>query len=150
MNLIIQRLEVETIWNCTHRFLCQNSSCYLDSESLRHIKDDPATLIKIFRLYQMYQITSNLVGLGLMARGQFKVKNLGMPISLLGKESEHKNIRGGNDDSDDDDYSEDDFLHLMSLQQKEESIKVYYDRLKELINPIDVGRLGLDSVHAVK
>ena len=149
MVLIMQRLEVDTIWNCTHRFLCQHSS-YLDGESLRHIKDDPATLIKVFRLYQMYQITSNLIGLGLMARGQFRLKNLGMPISLLGKEPEHRNIRGGNDDSDYEDYSEDDFSYLMSSQQKQDSMKVYYDRLKELINPIDIDRLGLDSVHAVK
>ena len=149
MVLIMQRLEVGTIWNCTQRFLCHNSS-YLDGESLRHIKDDPATLIKVFRLYQMYQITSNLIGLGLMARGQFRLKNLGMPISLLGKEPEHRSIRGCNDDSDYEDYSGDDFSYLMSSKEKEDSMKAYYDRLKELINPIDTDRLDLDSVHAVK
>ena len=35
------------------------------------------------------------------------------------------------------DYTEEDFKDLMSQQQVLQSIKVYFNRLKELINPID-------------
>jgi hypothetical protein len=38
----------------------------------------------------------------------------------------------------------------MSIKQIQKSIKVFYDRLKELINPIDDERLKLDAVHNVK
>ena len=48
------------------------------------------------------------------------------------------------------DYSDGDFQDLMSVKQIQQSIKVFYDRLRELINPIDEDRLKLDSVHQVK
>jgi hypothetical protein len=54
------------------------------------------------------------------------------------------------DDGELTDYTEEDFKDLMSQQQVLQSIKVYFDRLKELINPIDDQRLQLDSVHQVK
>ena len=38
----------------------------------------------------------------------------------------------------------------MSNQQIEQSIRVFFDRMHELINPIDPERLKLDSVHQVK
>jgi hypothetical protein len=38
----------------------------------------------------------------------------------------------------------------MSKKEILKSIKVFYDRLKELINPIDEERLKLDSVNNVK
>ena len=44
------------------------------------------------------------------------------------------------------DYKEDDFKDLMSLKEQQQSIKVFYDRLQELINPIDPLRLELDTV----
>jgi hypothetical protein len=54
------------------------------------------------------------------------------------------------DENDDSDYCDDDFKDLMSIKQIQQSIKVFYDRLKELMNPIDEDRLKLDSVHQVK
>jgi hypothetical protein len=38
----------------------------------------------------------------------------------------------------------------MSQKQILESIKVYFDRVRELINPIDEERLKLDSVNNLK
>ena len=38
----------------------------------------------------------------------------------------------------------------MSIAQMKESIKVFFDRLNELISPIDIERLKLDSVNQVK
>jgi hypothetical protein len=38
----------------------------------------------------------------------------------------------------------------MSIAQMKESIKVFFDRLNELISPIDIERLKLDSVSQVK
>ena len=53
----------------------------------------------------------------------------------------------GNNDNEDSDYCDDDFKDLMSIKQIQQSIKVYYDRLRELMNPIDEDRLKLDTVH---
>jgi hypothetical protein len=38
----------------------------------------------------------------------------------------------------------------MSTKEIEQSIKIFYDRLKELINPIDEDRLRLDAVNNAK
>lgn len=80
------------------------------------------------------------MNLGATARS-YKMKNVALPATLLGKDG------GGEESSDQSDYCEDDFQDLMSTKQIEQSIKVFYDRLKELINPIDELRLKLDSVH---
>ena len=53
-------------------------------------------------------------------------------------------------DSELEDYQEGDFADLMSTKQIQQSIKVFHDRLRELINPIDMNRLRLDSVHQIK
>lgn len=68
------------------------------------------------------------------------MKNVALPGSLLDKEN-------ADDDGDQSDYNADDFKDLLSIKQIQQSIKVFYDRLKELINPIDEERLKLDSVH---
>ena len=40
-------------------------------------------------------------------------------------------------DAEDSDYSDSDFQDLMSNKQIEENIKVFFDRMHELVNPID-------------
>ena len=81
--------------------------------------------------------------LGQTAR-KYKVGNIkSLAPSMLEAE-------GGDSDGGGSDYSEDDFKDLMSVQQIEQSILVFYDRLKELMNPIDADRLKLDSVNQVK
>lgn len=106
-----------------------------------HMKDDGLLLVNLFRLYSLHNVTQQLVTLGALVK-KYKVKN----VALLGGLMD----RGNDDDSGQSDYNEDDFKDLMSLQQVQQSIKVYYDRLKELINPIDEERLKLDSVHQIK
>lgn len=95
----------------------------------------------MYRLYSLHHVTKQLILLGSTAR-KYKIKDVkSLPPSLLdkdGAESEHS------------DYTDDDFKDLMSIKQIQQSIKVFYDRLKELINPIDEERLRLDSVHNVK
>ena len=48
------------------------------------------------------------------------------------------------------DYSDDDFQDLLSNKQIEENIRVFFDRMHELVNPIDEQRLKLDSVQQIK
>ena len=48
------------------------------------------------------------------------------------------------------DYSDSDFQDLLSNKQIEENIKVFFDRMHELVNPIDEQRLKLDSVQQIK
>jgi hypothetical protein len=44
------------------------------------------------------------------------------------------------------DYSEQDFSDMHSNEEIEQNMKVFYDRMHELINPIEHERLKLDSV----
>jgi hypothetical protein len=48
------------------------------------------------------------------------------------------------------DYSEQDFSEMHSSEEIEQNIKVFYDRMHELINPIEHERLKLDSVAQIK
>ena len=54
------------------------------------------------------------------------------------------------DEQEDSDYSDSDFQDLMSNKQIEENIRVFFDRMHELVNPIDQQRLKLDSVQQIK
>lgn len=114
----------------------------MNEQNLIHLKDDSATLLQIFRLYSLHHVTKQLVNLGTVAR-KYHVKNVALPGSLLDKEN-------ADDDGNESDYCADDFKDLLSIKQIQQSIKVFYDRLKELINPIDEERLKLDSVHQAK
>ena len=58
------------------------------------------------------------------------MKNVELPRGFLGRD-------GVAEDSDHSEYCDDDFKDLMSKSQVEKSIKIFYDRLRELINPID-------------
>jgi len=48
------------------------------------------------------------------------------------------------------DYSEQDFTDMHSNEEIEQNMKVFYDRIHELINPIEHERLKLDSVAQIK
>jgi hypothetical protein len=99
-------------------------------------------LANIYRLYSIFYLTKQLVAVGIIGK-KYGEKNIALPSDQLGQ--------GGGEESEEmSDYSEGDFQDLMSVKQIQQSIKVFYDRLKELINPIDEERLKLDSVHQVK
>ena len=105
------------------------------------LKDDSSTLISMYRLYQLHHVTKQLVYLCAIAR-KYQVRGIALPQSHVKNE--------GNNDNEDSDYCDDDFKDLMSIKQIQQSIKVYYDRLRELMNPIDEDRLKLDTVHQIK
>ena len=96
----------------------------------------------MYRLYSLHHVTKHLVQLGAIAR-KYAVRGVALPGSMLEKE-------GGGDENEDSDYCDDDFKDLMSIKEIQQSIKVFYDRLKELMNPIDEERLKLDTVYQIK
>lgn len=133
-------METTDVWNDCLKLLAYGEQPYVTESHLIHFKDDSQTLINMFRLYSVHHVTKQLVQLGAIAR-KYSVKGIALPGSILEKEG---------DENDDSDYCDDDFKDLMSIKQIQQSIKVFYDRLKELMNPIDEDRLKLDSVHQVK
>ena len=139
MLMVTRDLDRETLWLNVSEFV--NKHGYATQANLLHIKDDAMTLVNLYRLYALYHCTRQLFQLGQLAK-KHKVSGVNtLPRSTLDKEGE---------ESEHSDYCEEDFKDLMSIKQIQQSIKVFYDRLKELINPIDEQRLKLDSVHNVK
>lgn len=55
-----------------------------------------------------------------------------------------------NKKDDDSDYSDGEFKDLMDQKKIQEDIRMFYDRIHELINPIEPERLKLDSVSQIK
>lgn len=99
-------------------------------------------MINIYKLFFLFNTTQQLIDLGFYA-SKYKVKGVALPGQILVQD-------GGDDNAEQKDYTEDDFRDLKTVKQIQQSIKVFYDRLSELINPIDEQRLNLDSVHNVK
>ena len=58
--------------------------------------------------------------------------------------------KADNQASDASDYSDEDFKDLLTNEKIQQSLKEFFDRLKELINPIRDERLQLDTVNQVK
>ena len=104
----------------------------MSTTDLGYLKEDGRTLISLYRLYSLAHATRQLSTLGAFAK-KYKVSNI---KTLAPSMLDHNGI-----DSEHSDYCEDDFKDLMSVQQIEQSIKIFYDKLKELMNPIDSDRL---------
>lgn len=90
--------------------------------------------MNMYRLYAIYFITQQAI-----------------KVSEVLKKKKHKQKTGNpqNDDAHDSDmtdYSDSDFNDLLSNQQIEQNIKIFYDRINELMNPIEPERLKVDSV----
>ena len=114
-------------------FLCTKG--YVLEENLILLKQDPHTMLNLYRIYGIHYCVYQQDSL---------VEKL--------KQKKKKKHKGPKDPAelDESDYSDEDFTDLMSNQQIEQSIRVFFDRMHELINPIDSERLKLDSVHQVK
>ena len=141
LNNVTKQVEPNELWQDCLQLLTTGEQPYLPEQRLIMIKDDTTTLISMYRLYQLHHVTKQLVQLGAIAR-KYGVRGVALPQSHVKNE--------GNNDNEDSDYCDDDFKDLMSIKQIQQSIKVYYDRLRELMNPIDEDRLKLDTVHQIK
>ena len=126
------------VWTLCDRFL-NSENKYVSADDLMHVKDDPITLLNMYCLYQMFHLSSQLIKLGTVSRQLYNAQRIGLPVSLLDEGSQ--NIQ-----EDGKDYTEADFADLWSVKRKQESINVFYDRLKELLSPIDISRLSFDTV----
>ena len=95
-------------------------------------------MLDIYRLYAVHFITQQAVNVSEM---------------LKRKQRKPRAANPQNDDafdSDITDYSEQDFSDMHSNEEIEQNMKVFYDRMHELINPIEHERLKLDSVAQIK
>lgn len=124
---VVEQLDSELIWQDCFKFLAVDNQ-FVPQQNMIHIKDDAPILLNVYRLYQIHYVTSLLTHLGQTAR-KFKIFNVALPEGFIG--------RDGQEDTEQSDYCEDDFKDLMSQQQVQQSIKIFFDRLKEILNPID-------------
>lgn len=103
-----------------------------------HLKGDLYSLLEIYKLYAVHFITQQAVSVSEMLRKRKRKSRAGNPQN------------DDAEDSDFTDYSDGDFNDLLTSHQIEHNIKVFYDRIHELINPIEHERLKLDSVAQIK
>lgn len=150
--LTSKHLDTAEIWSAFSHFLERNQQAntihsekvYCLQGNLMHLKDDPVTMVTLYKLYNLHATVNELVQLGFIGR-KYGQKDCGLAQSLLDKEH-----AGDEAEEAGKDYTEEEFKDLLSQKQIEQSFKVYYDQLKELINPISEERLKLDSVHTIK
>lgn len=137
MAAVIKSLQPDLFWNDCLKFLSDDNK-YIGADSLILVKEDQLTLANMYRLYSIYYLTKQLVLVGNIGK-KYGEKNIALPSEQLTQDA--------GEQSDSSDYSESDFQDLMSVKQIQQSILVFQNRLKELMNPIDEQRLELDSVH---
>lgn len=130
---IVTGMESAEFWQECKRFLVDRG--YIKPQNLMHLKEDTFSLINLYRLHACHYVTSQILALQIKA----KSKDKAFADPEAGQQSEEGS-----------DYKDEDFQDLMSKKQIERNIQEIYNRLKELINPIDEERLKLDSVHQVK
>jgi len=110
----------------------------MNEDHLIHLKDDPKTILSLYRMFMLFHKTNQLSSLEKKpAANKKKPKK---------DKKEVKPFDKNNIAEVESDYSDSDFQDLMSNKQIEENIKVFFDRMHELVNPIDQTRLKLDSV----
>ena len=104
-----------------------------------HLKSDPISLLEMYRLYALHFITQQAVNVNEMFKKKRKrKKRTGNPQNDEAFDSEIT------------DYSDTDFNDLLTSHQIEHNIKVFYDRIHELVNPIEYERLKIDGVQQIK
>lgn len=80
---VANRIDTDVVYQDCLKFLCQDHK-YVDEANLVHMKDDPITMLSLYRLYQLHFVAFQLMSLGTLARNVFRVKNVALPASLLG------------------------------------------------------------------
>ena len=51
------KVDTEVVYNDCLRFLCQDHK-YVEESNLFHMKDDPVTMLSLFRLYQLHYLAT--------------------------------------------------------------------------------------------
>ncbi len=129
---VIKAFKKDYLFNHVVKFIVQRAK-FLTENELQHMKVDMISLMNIFKLYAIHFITEQAVLVMEISKKKKKKKRVANPQ---------------NDDADSDfsDYSDQDFSDLLSNTQIEQNIKIVYDRINELMNPIDNERLKVDSI----
>ena len=141
MELVIHSFASNAFYKEAREFLCVQGK-FMQEGHLLHLKEDPKTILSLYRMFMLHYRTNQMNTIDnkpLMKKPKKLAGSKSASINSLGE--------GANEDSD---YSENDFSDLLSNKQIEENIKVFFDRMHELINPIDQTRLKLDSVQQIK
>lgn len=118
----------------------------MTDEHLIHLKEDSKTILSLYRIFMLQYKTT------LMASIDKKIApRKGSAKTKTKQPSMDRNASGlSMNEQEESDYSDDDFQDLLSNKQIEENIRVFFDRMHELVNPIDEQRLKLDSVQQIK
>ena len=96
--------------------------------------------MNLFRIYMLHHKTNQMTLLDRKVSSRKPIKKQDNPSRLT------NNSVLSHLEDEESDYSDSDFQDLMSNKQIEENFRVFLDRIHELVNPIDHGRLKLDSV----
>ena len=141
MELVVHSFANNAFYKEAREFLCVQGK-FMQEGHLIHLKEDPKTILSLYRMFMLHYRTNQMNTID-------KKPMHKKPKKLSG--SRAQSVASLDDGADvDSDYSETDFSDLLSNKQIEENIKVFFDRMHELINPIDQGRLKLDSVQQIK
>ena len=141
MELVIHSFANNAFYKEAREFLCVQGK-FMQEGHLIHLKEDPKTILSLYRMFMLHYRTNQMNTID-------KKPMHKKPKKLAGSRT-HSAASLGDGANEDSDYSESDFSDLLSNKQIEENIKVFFDRMHELINPIDQGRLKLDSVQQIK
>ena len=140
LKALTRQIDMFTVWEDCHAFLVREHN-FIPESNLFYLKDNQVMLVELFRLYYMHFVNTQLNRLSTLSR-QYAASADNQLHPRVSAEAERV--------SEESDYNEDEFSYLRSSAQVQKSIRLFTDRLKELINPIDPQRLDLDSVAQVK
>ena len=140
LKALTRQIDMFTVWEDCHAFLVREHN-FIPESNLFYLKDNQVMLVELFRLYYMHHVNTQLNRLSTLSR-QYAASADNQLHPRGSAEADRV--------SEESDYNEDEFSDLRSSAQVQKSIRLFTDRLKELINPIDPQRLDLDSVAQVK
>ena len=138
---LTRQIDMFTVWDDCHAFLVKEHN-FIPESNLFYLKDNQVMLVELFRLYYMHYVNTQLNRLSTLSRQYAASADNQLNPRVEAAEADRV--------SEESDYNEDEFSDLRSSAQVQKSIRLFTDRLKELINPIDPQRLDLDSVAQVK
>lgn len=100
---------------------------YVDADNIWHLSDDLDSLINLYKMHAIYFTTSQMLVLQTFVTS--KVRRLFLDLGEIGNDN--------NLAEESEDYKETDFRELMSKNQIQQSIQDQFNKLQEIINPID-------------
>ena len=138
MELVVHGMSSSSFHREAREFLVAKGK-YMTDEHLIHLKEDPKTILSLFRIFMLQYKTTIMATIDKAVAPRKKSaggkQKPAKPVKPMARTA--SGLSNYNEKEEESDYSDDDFQDLLSNKQIEENIKVFFDRMHELINPID-------------